>query len=100
MDNLPITIQMLLTVGGMCVVAGFVTQWLKAAIPETAQRRDLLVNALCLLICVVLAVLAQFIASAWQPTAEAIYNVVLLAFLAVSVTTFGYELQKNVRLPN
>ena len=96
MDELPITISGALSVVGMVVIAGLLTQWLKQYIPEDKAWRDIAVNTICLVLTMALAATFQAIQSEWTPTAAEMGNALLLAFIATSVTTFGYEVVANL----
>lgn len=87
----PITIEALLTVAGIALFGGLVTQWLKKYI-----ALDILVNALCLALCLAVALVAQAIQAAWQPSAEQALTAVLIGFFGASVATFGFETLSNI----
>lgn len=100
MNELPTTIRVALTITGMVVLSGLLTQWIKQYVPkgtEEAPNRffGVVVNSICLALCLIIGGVLQAIQSAWCPTANEIANVLLLAFVAVSITTFGYETAQN-----
>jgi len=91
MMEFPITTSALLSVAGIALFGGLVTQWLKQYI-----SKPLLVNALCLALCLVAALASQFIEAAWQPTGAQIMGAMLVGFFGASLATFGFETISNI----
>lgn len=90
--DFPITAEAMLTVAGVAFFGSALTNWLKMYI-----KRGLLVNGLCLVLCMVFALIAQFINAAWHPTDSMLYSAFLVGFWGASLATFGYETVKNLR---
>ena len=87
----PITVAAFLTVAGVALFGSALAQWLKVYLPDW-KWTQLLVLALC----VVLAGLAGFIEAAWHPSADAVFNAVLVGFWGAALSTFGYEAIQNM----
>jgi len=95
MNELPVTISGALSVVGMVVIAGLLTEWVKQYIPDKPWR-GVAVNSICLVLCLAIAGVFQAIQSDWAPTAPELANALLLAFVACSIATFGYEVVANL----
>ena len=93
--DIPISTEAILTVAGCAAFGGLVTQWLKRYI-----ARDLVVNALCLALCLTFALTAQVIRAGGLPSAEQAFSAALIGFGGASLATFGYETLANIaKLP-
>ena len=82
----PLDPNALLTVLGMALLSGLVSQWLKAYLPDWRWT-----NVMVLVVAEVLAVITQLVYTNFHPTAVAIWSACLVAFFGASVATFGYE---------
>jgi len=87
----PISVQAILTVGGVAVFATLVAQWLKSYLPDW-RYTTLLVLGLAL----VAAVVAQCIASGWKPTSEGLFVAILIGFFGATLAVYGYESVLNL----
>ena len=88
----PTTIEAFLTVAGVGLFGGLVTQWLKLYLPDWRFTQ-----LLTLIICIVAAVLASLIQSAWNPVPENVWQAIMMGFFGACAATFGYEGIQNVR---
>ena len=75
---------------GLAVWAWFVAQWAKDALPDWRWT-----NWVALGVVTATAVLGVFILNAMRPTAEQVMWSVLLAVMATSLETWGYEAIAN-----
>lgn len=82
----PLDPTALLTVLGMALLSGLVSQWLKAYLPDWRWT-----NVMVLVVAEVLAVITQLVYTNFHPTAVAMWSACLVAFFGASVATFGYE---------
>jgi fluoride ion exporter CrcB/FEX len=87
-----LTVQMLLTVSGIAVLCSLVTRWVKSALPDWRWT-----NVLVLGIGLSAASMACLVLTDFHPSAEAVYNALLVGFLGATVATFGYEAVSNLR---
>ena len=87
----PITPQVLLTVAGIALFGSLATQWLKQYI-----REALLVNLICLMLCLAASVAAYFALAQGRWDWVGIYTALLTGFVGASLATFGYEVIKNL----
>lgn len=87
----PISVQGILTVGGVAVFAALAAQWLKSYLPDWRYT-----TLLVLFLSVLTAVIAQCIATGWQPTSEAIFVAVLIGVFGASLAVYGYESVLNL----
>lgn len=71
---------------GLSIWAFFVGQWAKAALPDWRWTNWVVLAVVC-----ITALLGVLILNAWGPTAEQIMWSVLLAVMATSLETWGYE---------
>ena len=87
----PVTVGAILTVGGAAIFAALVAQWLKSYLADW-RYTTLLVLAIAL----VVAVMAQCIATGWRPNSEAIFVAVLIGFFGATLAVYGYETVLNL----
>ena len=78
------------TLVGLSIWAFFVGQWAKHGLPDWRWT-----NWVVLGVVGVTAVLGVLILNAWKPTAEQVMWSVLLAVMATSMETWGYEAVMN-----
>lgn len=78
------------TLVGLSVWAFFVGQWAKHALPDWRWTNWVVLAVVC-----VTSVLGVLILNAWRPTAEQLMWSVLLAVMATSMETWGYEAIAN-----
>ena len=78
------------TLVGLSIWAFFVGQWAKHALPDWRWTNLVVLGVVC-----VTSVLGVLILNAWMPTAEQIMWSVLLAVMATSFDTWGYEAMVN-----
>lgn len=74
------------TLIGLSTWAFFVGQWAKHALPDWRWTNWVVLGVVC-----VTSVLGVLILNAWAPTAEQVMWAVLLAVMATSFETWGYE---------
>ena len=74
------------TLVGLSIWAFFVGQWAKHALPDWRWTNWVVLAVVC-----VTALLGVLILNVWAPTAEQIMWSVLLAVMATSFETWGYE---------
>jgi hypothetical protein len=74
------------TLIGLAVWAFFIGQWVKTAGPDWRWTNWVVLGVVC-----VTSVLGVLILNAWVPTAEQVMWSVLLAVMATSFETWGYE---------
>lgn len=89
--DFPITISAFLTVLGVAVFAALVAQWLKSYLPDWRFTQ-----LLVLVIAEIAAIIAQFIAAAWRPSAEQVFTAALIGFFGASLAGYGYEGIANI----
>lgn len=78
------------TLVGLAAWSWFVAQWTKNALPDWRWT-----NWVTLAIVAVTSVLGTLIMQAWAPTAEQVMWSILLAVMATSMETWGYEAVAN-----
>jgi hypothetical protein len=78
------------TLIGLSIWAFFVGQWAKHGMPDWRWTNWVVLGVVC-----VTSVLGVLILNAWAPTAEQIMWSVLLAVMATSFETWGYEAIAN-----
>lgn len=88
----PVTVEALLTVGGVALFGSAVTQWLKHYLKEWRY-----IQLLVLVICIIASIVAGFIDAAWHPTDSAFLNALMTGFWGATLATFGYEAVQNWR---
>lgn len=74
------------TLIGLSIWAFFVGQWAKHALPDWRWTNWVVLGVVC-----VTSVLGVLILNAWGPTAEQVMWSMLLAVMATSFETWGYE---------
>ena len=88
----PTTIEAFLTVAGVALFGGLVTQWLKLYLPDWRFTQ-----LLTLVLCEAAAVVTRFVQAAWQPSSEQVWGAVVIGFFGACAATFGYEAIENIR---
>ena len=88
----PITPEAFLTVAGVALFVGVVTQWGKEYLKDWRWT-----NIAALGLAEVCSLIAQFIIAEWHPTATQIFVAAMTGFFGTTVATYGYELIQNVR---
>ena len=89
--NIPLSLAELTgSLTGLVVWAYFVATWAKDALPDWRWT-----NWVTLGVVIVTSLAGVFVLNAWQPDAEQIMWAVLLAVMATSFETWGYEAVVN-----
>lgn len=92
MAEFPVTIDMILTVGGLAFIVAAVIELAKPYIKKLGA--DLWVNLAAWALAEALAVVGTGLARGWA--AEALYEAFVLGVLAALAATGGYEAVKNL----
>ena len=87
----PITVAAFLTIAGSALFASLVAQWLKQYLSEWRYT-----NLIVLLLAVLAAEIAQWLASGPGLTGRAAFEAGLLGFFGASLATFGFETIANL----
>lgn len=86
----PISASAVLTIAGAAILVALLGLWLKHYLTDWRFT-----NLLVLGLAIAIVVLAQCVVTNWQPSGEALFSAFLVALVAASLATFGYETIAN-----
>ena len=82
----PINAAAVVTIAGAAILTALLGLWLKHYLPDWRFT-----NLLVLALAIILVMLAQCVVTQWRPSGEALFSAGLVALVAASLATFGYE---------